>query len=408
MGSLTMYKKHNKCRACGNTSLIPAFDLGLQPLANDFTPETGDSNGYAPLEVLFCQECTLAQLSVVVKPEILYANYPYVTSRSQTMQRHFTLLWEAIKQECHPDSVVEIGSNDGCFLEFCRHNGAGSVMGIDPAENLKPAGDSGIVTVCGVFDSHSAGIARAAMPPVDAVVARHVFAHVDDWHGFIKSLDMLATKNTLIVIECPYVVDLLKNLEFDTIYHEHLSYISIKAINRLLDGSLFHLHKILRFDVHGGAIVMMLRRNDSEVRVDPSVAEFTAREDMDFDSWLKFDDDAHRKIYDLKRMVAEAVHGQGRRVCGFGASAKSTVWINACGFTAGEIEFICDSTPQKQGRRSPGPGIPIVSEQALVLEQPDYAVCFAWNFLEDIKRTQKQYLDGGGRFIVPFPDVRIL
>lgn len=403
-----MYKQHTQCRACGHQDLVKAFSLGVHPLANDFTPDSGECRGYAPLEVLFCPECTLAQLSVVVKPEVLYASYPYVTSRSQTMQRHFELLWDAIRLECTPESVVEIGSNDGWFLKFCRENGAGAVIGIDPAENLKPDHESGLITVCGVFDQTSAGIARAAMPPVDVVVARHVFAHIDDWHGFIKNLDILCHKNTLVVIECPYVVDLIKNVEFDTIYHEHLSYISLQAMSRLLDGSLFHLHKVMKFEVHGGAIVMMLRRNDSDVPISPSVFDFLIQEEIDLDSWRLFDAEAHKKIYDLKRLVAEQVYGEGKRVCGFGASAKSTVWINACGFTEQEIEFICDSTPQKQGRKSPGSGIPIVDESALVRTRPDYAVCFAWNFISDIVRTQKQYLDLGGKFIVPVPDMRII
>lgn len=403
-----MYKPCRICRACGLDDLYPVFDLGVQPLANNFTALGGECAGYAPLQVLFCRDCTLAQLSVVVRPDILYANYPYVTSRSQTMQDHFGLLWESIKAECQPESVVEIGSNDGHFLKFCKQHGASAVIGIDPAENLRPKDNSGIISICGLFDPTSASIARSAMPAVNVVIARHVFAHVDDWIGFMASLDTLANKNTLIVIECPYAQDLLDGVEFDTIYHEHLSYLSIRSVDVLLKHTPFHLHKIVKFSIHGGAVVMMLRRNDCDISPCSSVQSFLKSESISLNSWLLFGSQARERISDLRRAVSEKVYGESASVCGFGASAKSTVWINACGFRPSEISFICDSTPQKQGKLSPGSGIPIVDESALLQENPQYAVCFAWNFIDEIMRTQKPYLDNGGKFIVPVPQIRVI
>lgn len=396
-----MYKHVTKCRACGNASLAPACDLGVQPLANDFTLPGEECAGHAPLKVMFCEECTLAQLSVVVDPKIIYSNYPYVTSKSQTMLAHFELLWKAINQECVAKSVVEIGSNDGGFLKFCLAKGSEAAVGIDPAENLTPPKETGIFAVRGLFDFATAHAARE-LAMADVVVARHVFAHIDDWHGFMENLSIVAqNKNTLIVIEVPYVADMLQGIEFDTIYHEHLSYVSLKAVHRLLGATGFHLHKVLRFHIHGGAVVMMLRRDGSDFKPDASVEQFLSRESVTPEHWQRFNNEAYVKIQSLKEIVSNKRKYEGATICGFGASAKSTVWINACGFTRKQISFICDCTPSKQGRLSPGNDIPVVPESELMSQLPEYAALFAWNFRTEIVRNNQRYLDAGGHFIIP-------
>lgn len=401
-----MFKHKTSCRACGNTKLIPACDLGVQPLANDFTFPGEECAGHAPLKVMFCEECTLAQLSVVVDPKIIYSNYPYVTSKSQTMLGHFELLWKAINQECSAKSVVEIGSNDGGFLRFCIEKGATSLVGIDPAENLRPS-NPGIIPICGLFNAETAEQAREVNEP-DVIVARHVFAHVDDWQLFMEDLRRLATKNTMVVIEVPYVCDMLQGVEFDTIYHEHLSYVSLKAVEQLLQLTDFHLHKVLRFHIHGGAIVMMLRHDDAGFHPDSSVEEFLARESVTADDWRRFNSEAFVKIESLKQIVHDKRKFEGATICGFGASAKSTVWINACGFTRKEIGFICDCTPSKQGRLSPGNDIPVVPESELMTQLPEYAALFAWNFRTEIVRNNQRYLDAGGHFIIPDRKIEVV
>jgi len=401
-----MYQLHTICRACEHTPLMPVFDLGVQPLANDFSVPGAESPGYAPLKVMFCPKCTLAQLSVVVDPKILYSYYPYVTSRSDTMQAHFKALWDLIKAQGPSDSIVEIGSNDGHFLKFCKENGAEAVMGIDPAENLKPSANAtGIISICGLFDAASASIARTAMPEVNVIVARHVFAHIEDWHGFIKNLDTLAGRETLIVIEVPDVTDLLKNAELDTIYHEHLSYVSVESVRVLLEHTPFHIHDVRHFPIHGGAMVLLLRRNDSNIKPKACGACGYAR--VTASMWEDFRNYASTSINLLTFKIRELVN-EGHTVCGFGASAKSTVWISACGFTREHIQFICDCTPQKQGAYSPGTDIPIVDESYLMSRKPDYAVIFSWNFRDEIIRKNQNYLDAGGRFIIPGKKIEIV
>jgi len=239
-----MYRIVSHCRACDSNELIPVFDLGIQPLANDFCTAEQDRAGYAPLKVLFCPRCTLAQLSVVVRPEILYSHYSYVTSKSDTMLQHFGMLWSHILEECDPVSVVEIGSNDGGFLEFVKSTGVKNVFGIDPASNLcSIANEKQIPCVPSVFDYNAAYHAKGQVTSchgaenVSVIMARHVFCHMDNWREFIQNCEILADRNTVVCIEVPYVMDTLVNSEFDQIYHEHLSFFSLTALNHLLQGS---------------------------------------------------------------------------------------------------------------------------------------------------------------------------
>lgn len=414
--------KHTVCRACGyaapsgppgikaaptNERLIPVFNAGLQPLSNAFAKSYEPQSAFYPLEVLFCPRCTLAQLSCTVAPETLYSNYPYVTSKSATMQAHFESLWAAIKVECEPESMCEIGSNDGDFLAFARNKGV-RVCGIDPAENLADAASArGLQTFRGVLDVPTAQMAWGAMLPINLVVARHVFCHVDDWRSFVKALDFLCNKDTLVVIEVPYVLDLLEHVQFDTIYHEHTSYLSLKAMEYLLKDSNFHMHKIQRFPIHGGAIVIMLRRNEAGIAPHESVAEMLGAESITEQHWTDFADAARNRIWNLEETI-KGLKAQGKTVAGYGASAKATVWLNALRFTRQDISFVCDSTPQKQGRFVPGTDIPVLDEGALLRDLPDYAVLWSWNYRNEIIAKNSRWQELVGHFIVPVPKLEIV
>lgn len=393
-----MYTLHKACRACGSTELIPVFDLGLQNLANDFRREGEEHAGYAPLLVMFCPHCTLSQLSVVVRPEILYANYPYVTSSSATMQAHFQLLIADIRKETSAESVLEIGSNDGRFLSAMR-DAAYSVSGVEPADNLALISrNNGIQTHNAFFCSTVA----AVLPRYDIVIARHVFCHTDNWRDFVLGLGLVSGPETLICIEVPYVLDTLKNCEFDQIYHEHLSFLSIKAMQALLENTPWHVHRVIHYQIHGGAILLMLRHNDSKNK---PVGAFS--ENITVEHWERFSIDAKDQINRLASTVRVA-RCQGKRVAALGASAKSTVWVNACGFTNKDIEFIADNTPQKQATLSPGSDIPIVDESKIMAELPDLVVLFAWNYEQEILEKFSTARAKGVRFIVPAKGIRIV
>jgi novobiocin biosynthesis protein NovU/D-mycarose 3-C-methyltransferase len=399
-----MYKLHTICRACGFESLLPVVDLGIQPLANDFRTANEDHSGFAPLKVLFCPRCTLAQLSVVVDPKILYKNYPYVTSTSQTMLDHFHSLYRDLRnlKEGTMGDVLEIGSNDGTLLEFLgMHGGVRWTMGVDPALNLTELSSrKGVPTVCSLWNEKCANH-LAETRKYDTIIARHVFCHVDDWHEFIRALEIVSHKDTLVAIEVPYAKDLLEHRAFDTIYHEHLSYMTCRAMEALLKDTSFCLSDVVHYPVHGGAILMILRKREG------TIAWLGKKEIVSLEDWKQLSGEANSRSINLLNMVDSARH-LDRRVCGFGASAKSTVWTRLCGFDKSDLAFICDCTPQKQGKLSPGTDIPIVDEGALLREMPDYAIIFAWNFAEEIIARNQLYLKNGGHFVVPVPEMKVV
>ena len=409
-----MYTPHTHCRGCGygrsgaqgiksspSDKLIPVLDLGIQPLANDFCKLEEEHAGCVPLKVLLCPKCFLGQLSAVVRPDILYRNYSYVTSPAEMMERHFEQLVKDIKSETDGKSVLEIGSNDGKLLAMMQNNGF-STMGVDPAENLASAARGrGIPVTVGFFNSD---LARS-LPQSDIVIARHVFCHVDDWKDFIKGIEEISFSSSLICIETPYVGDMLKNCEFDTVYHEHLSYLSIRSIQALLHDSTLQLHRIIRYPIHGGAVMLMLRSKESGIETHHSVADF--KENTTLEDWKEFAVEARSQI-DRLRATVQSLVTQGKRVCGLGASAKSTVWVNACGFTRKDISFISDNTPQKQWKFSPGSDIPITDEGAILRELPDYVVMWAWNYRIELLEKFALARSKGVKFIIPVPKIEII
>lgn len=415
-----MYKDHLRCRACGwgqainpggiksapsTERLKPVFDLGLQPLANDFSEPGGQHAGFAPLKVMLCPQCSLAQLSVVVDTSILYRHYLYVTSASRTMQEHFETIAQEMALEAGSKRLLEIGSNDGALLDFLSGRGW-QVMGVDPAQNLcAKAKENGMDVVCDFWGKQS-GASLAGFKP-GIVLARHVFCHVDDWRDFIRGLELVATDDTLICIEVPWVQDLLDKGEFDTIYHEHTSYLSVKAVSALLQESRFRLHKVIHMPIHGGALFLMLRVKGHEAPPHKSVSEFMNREECGEEKWKVFDYEATVKLRSLLNLVYR-FRDQGKRVVGYGASAKSTVWINACKFTRNQIEAVYDCTVEKLFRCIPGTDIPIVHEGGFYVDGPDYAICFAWNFREEILAKQAKWLKSGGKFIFPHPSIEVV
>jgi len=388
--------------------LIPVFDLGLQPLANDFCAEEEERAGFAPLKVLLCPNCHLAQLSVTVDPTILYRRYLYVTSTSKTMLDHFQYLWELLPINEPVPRVLEIGSNDGLFLEFIKHQGC-EVVGVDPSLNLsKISGERGVCTYNGfwnqAFAEANPGI-RHFEP--DFIFARHVFCHVDDWRDFIAGIELVSTVETLTCIEVPYVGDLLEKGEFDTIYHEHTSYLSVKSIAKLLEGTKLRLHRIEKLAIHGGALLVMIRHKDSKDAPHKSVSEYFRNENVGLEAWRDFAVRCQGKIEALRSVVRKA-KSEGKRVVGYGASAKSTVWLNACGFTRKEIDYITDNTMGKLYKLSPGNDIPIVNSDNLHYDQPDFAIMFCWNFAEEVIAKEKIFLEKGGKWVIPHPNIKVI
>jgi len=397
-----MFKRLTECRACGSQDLTEVFKFDRpMPLSNDFVKPGDEHQGFTPMEVLFCSRCTLAQLSVVVDPSILYKNYLYVTSNSVTMQRHFDRLTKDIISENGTGSLLEVGSNDGTFLNFSFSRGFGPVVGVDPAENLSPK-SSAISQYVGFFGKEASETVNAMLHDkggYSTIVARHCFCH-QEWRPFMDAVVGCSNKKTLVCIEVPYVPDLLRRTEFDSLYQEHTSYLTLKSVVTLLKDYPFHLHHVIRYGIHGGAVLLMLRHNDSGIQPHLSAEEALSEEHVTVDDWKAFALSAENKIANLRDVVRGLV-GKGKIVSAFGASAKASVLINACGFTKKDIAFVTDNSPLKPGRLVPGTDIPVVEEGEMLSLHPDVAVCGAWNYRTEILDKMSRWRARGGKFIFP-------
>lgn len=395
-----MYRTIRCCRACGGTDLVEVFKFDhAMPLANDWTIEGGTRKGFVPVRVLYCRNCTLAQLGEVVDPDVLYKEYLYTTSKSETMMRHFDRLTKDIISENGAGSFLEVGANDGRFLNYAASRNFKPCDGIDPAANLNGLVELGknVTLYTGFFGNSVTSVHLAEN--YDTIVARHCFCH-QEWSPFLDACERLSHKNTLVCIEVPYAPDLLLLAEFDSIYHEHTSYLTLKAVVAAIKPFHFHLHGVLRYGVHGGAVLVMLRRDDSTFIPHLSADEMLAKENVTEQMWRDFELLAYHKIRRLKDLVGGFV-AEGKIVSAFGASAKTSVVINACGFTRKEISFVTDNSPLKPARLVPGTDIPVIEEGEMLSEHPDVAICGAWNYRMEILYKMQKWRLRGGKFVFP-------
>src|SRR3954469_1517323 len=281
--SAAMIHERADCRACGSSRLEPILDLGRTALANDFLlpGEIADYRNVLPLRLRLCRDCSLVQLADVVDPKVLYSRYAYVTSTSRTMDAHLAAqaahVIAAAGAGAHP-RVLEIASNTGVYLQKFKALGC-DVLGIEPARNIaEVAAREGIPTRTEFFDSKSAARMRDDWGEPDVVLGRHVFAHIDDLRDLVAGLDALAGRRTLIGFEVPYLAEMLERTEFDTIYHEHLSYVPVRALQALLERTPFALERVEHYPIHGGSILFELRRRSAGIAPHASVAAALERE----------------------------------------------------------------------------------------------------------------------------------
>lgn len=390
-----------ECRACKSTELESVFNLGMQPLANRFKLTSDEKETRFPLEVLLCSNCSLAQLSVVVNPETLYQDYAYVTQKGSTMTAHLEQLLKDFEPSIKGRKVLEIGSNDGHFLRMMIKSGASLACGYEPCGDLAlTASQLGSPTMAHAFNSKTACLVENKF---DTVFARHVFAHVDDWHDFFKGLETVTHEYSEVHIEVPDLLCQFKAISFDQIYHEHLYYINIASFKAFAESVGWGLEDVKHYPIHGGSMMLTLVRKTS-LEKRPWGKEIVPHA-IDYpQSWRRFEAESRIAIQNLKSFIEEA-HKEGKTIYGYGASAKSTVFLNAMNLPDGAIKAMCDSTPQKQGNVCPGTSIVVVPESELLLAQPDYAIIFAWNYSREIMEKNKYFK---GKWVIPLPELTIV
>jgi len=400
------------CRVCKSESLVKFLSLGEMPPANNLAEPGLAENSY-PLDVYFCKECGLAQLKDVVNPDLLFREYLYLTSTQSTLPRHFSEFAAASVKRFGLDKnslIVEVGSNDGTLLRAFREH-AMRVLGVDPALNLaQVAIETGIETICEYFTRENAKKIREIYGAASMIVANNVFAHINDVHDAVEAFKELLAEGGIVSIEVPYVMDMLEKIAYDTIYHEHLSYFSIKPLKILFESHGMQIFDIERIGTHGGSIRVYISRK-GEMRLDKNVTKLLEEEEVGgvntMERYEKFTLEVKKAREKFSSLLTE-IKSSGKRIAGYSAPAKCSTMLNCCKIGKDTIDFIADKNVYKQGRLVPGVGVPIVSPEMIGKEKPDYVVIFAWNIADEIMKELDDYRRQGGKFIIPSSTPKVI
>jgi 2-polyprenyl-3-methyl-5-hydroxy-6-metoxy-1,4-benzoquinol methylase len=407
-----------KCRMCGSGRLARFLDLGEMPPADQFLHkhQLREHRDSYPLQVAVCEDCGLIQLNYVVPPEILYCDdYPYESSTTSAGRRHWGEFARTTTRALNlaaNDLVVDIGSNVGVLLQMFREQGT-RVLGVDPAANIAEiANRNGIETVAAFFNAETARQIVAAKGKASVITGTNVFAHVGDLHDLMQAVATLLAERGTFIIEAPYFLELLHSLEYDTIYHEHLSYLSLKPLIRFFKQFGMEIFDAQLRDIHGGSIRLFVRRMGASVSpVAPIVDQMLANEEREriyeLDTLRKFAQNVAGNREALRALLI-SLKQSGSKIVAVSAPAKGMTLLNYCSLGTDFLEFVTEKSRLKIGRYTPGMNIEVVPDDMLLTHQPDYALLLAWNFAEEIMNNLKEFSDRGGKFIIPIPTPRIV
>jgi len=407
-----------KCRFCKRDLKTVFADLGMSPLANSYVKLNDHNLGevFFPLKTFVCDNCFLVQLGEFKSPRDIFKNYAYFSSFSKSWLEHANEYVELLvnRFNLNKDSlVVEIASNDGYLLQFFKRKNI-PVLGIEPAENVaKSAIKKGIPTLTEFFNSKTASELKKSGKKVDCIIANNVLPHTPILLDFIKGLSLLVDSKGIIVIQfSAYLVPLIKNVQFDHIYHEHFSYFSLHTMIKILKKYKLEIFDVDELSVHGGSLRLYIKKigkNQKAIHSKKLEKKLEAEEKFGItrkETYEKFQNQILRKKIDLWEFFISAKKS-GKKIACYGAPAKGNTILNYCQIGKDFIDFTVDKNPVKQGKLLPGTRIPIYEPKKIFQQKPDYVIILPWNLKEEIVGEMKDIRKWGGKFVVLTPKVKV-
>ena len=411
-----MYIAESSCRSCGAERLHDILSLGATPLANALlrSDDLSQPEQRIPLTLCLCEACSLVQLRETVDPAVMFSDYLYFSSFSDTMLAHARAIVERTigsERLGEHSLVMEIASNDGYLLQYYKERDI-PVLGIEPAANIAEVAirDRGIPTRASFFSADLASELRGEGLRASVVHANNVFAHVPDTNGFVQGLATILADDGVAIVEAPYVKTMLDHREFDTIYHEHVFYFSLTAVDRLARRHGMVVADVEQLDIHGGSLRFFLRLAEAataSARVQALLEEEQRWGVDDRSTYDAFGDDVKALRESLRTLLTD-LKARGRRLAAYGASAKGSTLLNYFGIGPDLLDFVVDRSTVKQGRYTPGTHLLIRPVDALSQERPDYVLLLTWNFKDEILNQQESYRRAGGKFIIPIPEPTVV
>ncbi|OGN10526.1 MAG: hypothetical protein A3J46_00700 [Candidatus Yanofskybacteria bacterium RIFCSPHIGHO2_02_FULL_41_11] len=412
----SMVKKHTKCRICGSKNLEQFLSLGKTPPANSFLKkEDFKKERSFPLRVGFCHNCNLVQLLDVVDRKALFSNYVYFYSAMPTASSHFGAYTDdVIKRfvaDPKKDLIFEFGSNDGLLLRAFQKSGCKHVLGLDPAKNIvKFANKNGVPTVC---DFLSEGLAKKLSKKygkAKVVIGNNVVAHIDDHHDMIRAVKTLLDEKGVFVFEAPYLADMFENMAFDSIYHEHLSFLAVKPLTYLFNQFGMEIFDVKQINRQGNSIRVYAGYAGGH-KVLPSVQQFLNKEKSLKLNRLATYFALAKKIGKTKDKLTKTLRElkqKGYSIAAYGAPARGNTLLNYCGINSKTLDFATEELLPKVGYYTPGSHIPVVHIEQARKNHPDFYLMLAWNYKDAIIKKEADFVAAGGKFITPVRGIEIV
>lgn len=401
-----------KCRGCDSERYTILLDMGKLPLANAFVSDEHDDKDQfrEKLTLVMCEECRLIQIREEVPREILFGDYLWVTSTATTSRLHAEWLSQWLRERYHGDMhpfLVEVASNNGFFLEHYRNAGF-DILGVDPSNLAEEADQRGLPSIRDFFGREIADKIRRSRGHADVIVARNVLGHASELQDLVAGIKELLAPNGHFILEVPYAFFLRNELQYDTIFHEHLSYLTVGTVAGLMDRFGMKITDLTFVQMNGGSMLCeIVHRDRPEPRGDQSFIDFERLIQLNSpEGWRDFAKSVEEQRRSFKELL-ESLREEGKRVAGYGAAAKCMTMLNYCNITPDLIPIMGDANPRKQGLLCPGVRIPVVTPEDVMEFNPDYIVIGAWNFKEEIMRYFRDEMGYQNKFIVPLPMPRI-